>query len=137
MPVALSFTLETDGRLPSGDALSEAILRTDAETGNYTAYYMINCVHPTHVEPALAVEGPWRERLRGLRLNASRRSHAELDESTELDEGDPEELGEECQMLQTLLPRMNVLGGCCGTDERHVASIARHVTGQPPRAAPS
>jgi S-methylmethionine-dependent homocysteine/selenocysteine methylase len=137
MPVAISFTLETDGRLPSGDALSEAILRTDAETGNYTAYYMINCVHPTHVEPALAVEGPWRERLRGLRANASRRSHAELDESTELDEGDPEELGEECQMLHTLLPRMNVLGGCCGTDERHVASIARHVTGGPPRAAPS
>ena len=137
MPVAISFTLETDGRLPSGDALSDAILRTDAETGNYAAYYMINCVHPSHIEPALAVEGPWRERLHGLRANASRRSHAELDEATELDDGDPEELGEEYRMLQMLLPHMNVLGGCCGTDERHVAAIARHVTGRSARAAPS
>jgi S-methylmethionine-dependent homocysteine/selenocysteine methylase len=137
MPVAISFTLETDGRLPSGDALSEAILRTDAETGNYAAYYMINCVHPSHIEPALAVEGPWRERLHGLRANASRRSHAELDEATELDDGDPEALGEEVRMLHMLLPRMNVLGGCCGTDERHVEAIALHVSGKRARAAPS
>jgi len=131
MPVAISFTLERDGRLPSGDALSEAILRTDAETGGYAAYYMINCAHPTHIEPALAVAGPWRDRLHGLRANASRRSHAELDESTELDDGDPEELAEEYLALHHLLPRMNVLGGCCGTDERHVAAIARHITGRP------
>jgi S-methylmethionine-dependent homocysteine/selenocysteine methylase len=130
MPVAISFTLEIDGRLPSGDALSEAILRTDAETGDYAAYYMVNCVHPTHIEPALAVQGPWRDRLHGLRANASRRSHAELDESTELDDGDPEELGEEYLALHHLLPRMNVVGGCCGTDERHVAAIARHITGR-------
>jgi len=136
MPVVISFTLETDGRLPSGDALSEAILRTDAETGNYPAYYMVNCVHPTHVEPALAEDGPWRERLHGLRANASRRSHAELDEATELDDGDPEALGEEYLVLHSLLPRMNVLGGCCGTDERHVGAIARHLTGRPARAAP-
>ncbi|THC42251.1 homocysteine S-methyltransferase family protein [Massilia sp. Mn16-1_5] len=136
MPVAISFTLETDGRLPSGDALSEAILRTDAETGAYAAYYMINCAHPTHVEPALAEIGPWRERLHGLRANASRRSHAELDEATELDDGDPEALGEEYQVLHQLLPRMNVLGGCCGTDTRHVAAIARHVTGKPARDGP-
>lgn len=136
MPVAISFTLETDGRLPSGDALSEAILRTDAETGAYPAYYMINCAHPTHVEPALAEGGSWRERLHGLRANASRRSHAELDEATELDDGDPEALGEEYQVLHQLLPRMNVLGGCCGTDTRHVAAIARHITGRPARAGP-
>ena len=136
MPVAISFTLELDGRLPSGDALSDAILRTDAETGAYAAYYMVNCVHPSHIEPALAEEGPWRERLHGLRANASRRSHAELDEATELDDGDPEELGEEYETLQQLLPRMNVLGGCCGTDVRHVAAIARHVAGKPARAGP-
>ena len=136
MPVAISFTLETDGRLPSGDALSEAILRTDAETGAYPAYYMINCAHPTHVEPALAEGGSWRERLHGLRANASRRSHAELDEATELDDGDPEALGEEYQVLHQLLPPMNVLGGCCGTDTRHVAAIARHITGKPARAGP-
>lgn len=136
MPVAISFTLETDGRLPSGDALADAILRTDAETGNYAAYYMVNCVHPTHLAPALADNGPWRERLRGLRANASRRSHAELDEATELDDGNPEELGEEYLALHHLLPRMNVVGGCCGTDERHVESIARHLAARPARVGP-
>jgi len=128
IPIALSFTLETDGRLPSGDALASAILRTDAETGNYPAYYLINCAHPSHVEPALAEDGPWRERIHGLRANASRRSHAELDEAIELDDGDPEELGEEYLDMRTLLPRMNVVGGCCGTDERHVEAIARSLT---------
>lgn len=127
MPVAISFTLELDGRLPSGDRLSEAINRTDLETGGYAAYYMINCAHPTHVEPALAEPGPWRERLRGLRANASRRSHAELDDASELDDGDPEELGGEYLALHALLPQMNVVGGCCGTDERHVAAIARYM----------
>ena len=136
MPVAISFTLEIDGRLPSGDPLSDAVLRTDAETGNYAAYYMVNCVHPTHLAPALAEGGAWRERLHGLRANASRLSHAELDESTELDDGDPEALGEEYLALHNLLPRMNVVGGCCGTDERHVASIARHLTGRAARAGP-
>lgn len=125
MPVAISFTLETDGQLPSGDALSEAILRTDAETGSYCAYYMINCAHPGHIELALEEDGPWRERIHGVRANASRRSHAELDEATELDDGDPEELGEEYLELRTLLPHMNVVGGCCGTDERHVEAILR------------
>ncbi|MET0981105.1 MAG: homocysteine S-methyltransferase family protein [Telluria sp.] len=134
MPVAISFTLETDGCLPSGDRLSEAIERTDLETGSYAAYYMINCAHPTHIEPALREHGPWRDRLRGLRANASRRSHAELDNSNELDEGDPEELGDEYLALHTVLPQMNVVGGCCGTDERHVAAIARCLTG---RAAPA
>ncbi|MGJ9416931.1 homocysteine S-methyltransferase family protein [Massilia sp. CMS3.1] len=137
MPVAISFTLETDGRLPSGDALSEAILRTDAETGSYAAYYMVNCMHPSHFEPALAEKGPWRERLHGLRANASHRSHAELDESTELDDGNPETLGEEYLALHKTLPHMNVVGGCCGTDERHIASIARHLTGRAARAGPS
>lgn len=133
MPVAISFTLETDGRLPSGDTLSEAIERTDLETGSYAAYYMVNCAHPTHVEPALRDPGPWRERLRGLRANASRRSHAELDESTELDEGNPEQLGDEYLALRLALPQMNVVGGCCGTDERHVDAIARCLTGKAAR----
>lgn len=134
MPVAISFTLETDGRLPSGDALAEAVQRTDAETGNYAAYFMINCAHPSHIAPALLDAGPWRERLHGVRANASRRSHAELDASTELDDGDPEALGEDYLALRKLLPRMNVVGGCCGTDERHIGSIARHLTGRPPRS---
>jgi S-methylmethionine-dependent homocysteine/selenocysteine methylase len=75
--------------------------------------------------------------LAGLRANATRRSHAELDEASELDDGDPEELGEEVRMLRLRLPRMNVLGGCCGRDERHVASIARHIAAKPTRAPPA
>lgn len=136
MPVAISFTLETDGRLPSGDTLADAILRTDAETGSYAAYYMVDCVHPAHMAPALRETGPWRGRLRGLRANASRRSHAELDAATGLDEGDPETLGEHYLVLHKLLPRMNVVGGCCGTDERHMESIARHLAARPAQVGP-
>ena len=134
MPVAVSFTLETDGRLPSGDTLADAIGRTDLETGSYAAYYMVNCAHPAHVEPALLEPGPWRTRLCGLRANASRRSHAELDASPGLDDGDPEQLGDEYLALLGLLPHLNVVGGCCGTDERHVAAIARRLTGRAARA---
>jgi S-methylmethionine-dependent homocysteine/selenocysteine methylase len=123
IPVAISFTLETDGNLPSGDSLAAAIERTDQETDGYAAYYMINCAHPTHFEDVLQQGGQWLERIRGLRANASRRSHAELDESTDLDAGDPEELGSEYGDLRRLLPRLTVLGGCCGTDHRHIEAI--------------
>jgi len=123
MPVAISFTLETDGRLPSGETLAEAIERSDAETSAYPVYYMINCAHPTHFAAVLREGGAWRARIRGLRANASRRSHAELDESTELDVGDPQELGGNYRDLQAVLPRMTVVGGCCGTDHRHVEAI--------------
>jgi S-methylmethionine-dependent homocysteine/selenocysteine methylase len=127
MPVAVSFTLETDGRLPSGDTLADAIRRTDAETGGYAVYYMINCAHPEHFEPALRDGGPWRKRIRGLRANASRRSHAELDAGTELDAGDPDELGSQYRALRGLLPALTVAGGCCGTDHRHVDAICRNL----------
>jgi S-methylmethionine-dependent homocysteine/selenocysteine methylase len=123
MPVAISFTLETDGRLPSGDTLGEAIQRTDEETGGYAAYYMINCAHPTHFEHVLREGGVWVERIRGLRANASKRSHAELDQSTDLDAGDPEELGQQYRALHALLPKLTVVGGCCGTDHRHVDAM--------------
>jgi len=123
MPVAVSFTLETDGRLPSGMPLSEAIEATDAASDAHPAYYMINCAHPTHFAHVLEDAGPWRDRLRGIRANASKRSHAELDEATELDEGDPAELADEYRELRTLLPRLAVVGGCCGTDHRHIGAI--------------
>ena len=123
MPIAISFTLETDGRLPSGDTLAAAITCTDEETGAYPVYYMINCAHPTHFEHVLRDGGAWTGRIRGLRANASRRSHAELDESTELDDGNPEELGRQYRELTSLLPRIAVVGGCCGTDHRHVEAI--------------
>lgn len=123
MPAAISFTLETDGRLPSGDTLAEAIRRTDAETDGHAAYYMINCAHPTHFETMLREGGDWRARIRGLRANASKRSHAELDESSDLDMGDPHELGWAYDSLRSLLPGLSVVGGCCGTDHRHVEAI--------------
>ncbi len=125
MPVAISFTLETDGRLPSGDTLEQAITRTDAETGGYAKYYMINCAHPAHFQPVLAAGGVWCERIRGLRANASRRSHAELDECADLDIGDPQELGGQYRDLKSMLPRLSVMGGCCGTDHRHVGEICK------------
>jgi len=135
MPVAISFTLETDGRLPSGDTLARAIERTDEETGGYPAYYMINCAHPVHFAHDLLGDGAWRGRIRGLRANASKRSHAELDESTDLDAGDPHELGGQYRALGALLPGLRVVGGCCGTDHRHVEAICRAFRPSVPAAA--
>jgi S-methylmethionine-dependent homocysteine/selenocysteine methylase len=123
MPVVISFTVETDGRLPSGQRLADAIQHTDDATAAYAAYYMINCAHPEHFVELLGDGGQWLDRLRGLRANASRRSHAELDESTELDAGNPRELGGQYRELRRRLPRLSVLGGCCGTDHRHVDAI--------------
>jgi S-methylmethionine-dependent homocysteine/selenocysteine methylase len=125
IPAAISFTLEADGRLPSGDTLQDAIQRTDDATGGYAAYYMINCAHPTHFEHVLRGGDAWLERIRGLRANASRRSHAELDEAVDLDDGDPEELSTQYGALCQRLPALTVVGGCCGTDHRHVQAICR------------
>ncbi|MGH8239328.1 MAG: homocysteine S-methyltransferase family protein [Steroidobacteraceae bacterium] len=127
VPIAVSFTLQTNGNLPSGDTLAQAIQRTDDETDGYPAYYMINCAHPTHFEHLLD-GSPWTTRVRGIRANASRRSHLELDESTDLDEGDPDELADQYRMLFERLPALAVVGGCCGTDHRHVAAICSALT---------
>ena len=123
VPVAMSFTVETDGKLPTGQPLHEAIQQVDSETDTYAAYFMVNCAHPNHFSSALEHEGQWRQRLGGLRANSSVRSHAELDEATELDEGNPTELGAQHAALRGRLPGVRVLGGCCGTDARHVAAI--------------
>jgi S-methylmethionine-dependent homocysteine/selenocysteine methylase len=123
MPVAISFTLETDGRLPTGQSLGDAIAEVDEATRGAPAYYMINCAHPTHFEATLAGKGAWLDRIRGLRANASKRSHAELNEAPDLDAGDPEELGGEYRAVVRRLPHINVLGGCCGTDHRHIEQI--------------
>jgi S-methylmethionine-dependent homocysteine/selenocysteine methylase len=123
LPAAISFTVETDGRLPSGQPLGEAIEQVDSDSGGSPSYYMINCAHPTHFESVLEQGDGWTERVRGLRANASTLSHAELDEAEELDEGDPTDLGARYAGLRERLPRLNVLGGCCGTDHRHIAAI--------------
>jgi S-methylmethionine-dependent homocysteine/selenocysteine methylase len=123
LPSAISFTVETDGRLPSGQALGDAIEEVDAATDRAPAYFMINCAHPTHFASVVEGAGPWVERIGGLRANASTMSHAELDEAEELDEGDPADLGRRHGALKALLPNVNVLGGCCGTDQRHVGEI--------------
>ncbi|HYO24877.1 MAG TPA: homocysteine S-methyltransferase family protein [Lacipirellulaceae bacterium] len=124
MPVAISFTLETDGRLPTGPTLREAVEQVDALTQTAPAYYMINCAHPTHFQGALESGQPWAQRIRGVRANSSRKSHAELDESPALDEGNPQELGGEIRDLVADHPQLCVLGGCCGTDLRHIREIA-------------
>jgi S-methylmethionine-dependent homocysteine/selenocysteine methylase len=119
----ISFTVETDGRLPTGQPLGEAIDRVDVETGGAPAYFMVNCAHPTHFAEVFEESGPWLGRVRGLRANASAKSHAELDEAEELDEGDPLELAESYRELARRLPNLTVVGGCCGTDHRHIGAI--------------
>lgn len=123
LPAAISFTLETDGRLPTGQALGEAIETVDSATRNGPAYYMINCAHPTHFDTVLKTGGDWIKRVRGIRANASKRSHAELNEAPDLDDGNPVELGSEYRDIRRRHPHINVLGGCCGTDHRHVEAI--------------
>lgn len=125
LPSVVSFTVETDGKLPSGEALGEALDRVDAESAVPPAYYMINCAHPLHFDAVLERGGRLCERIHGLRVNASTKSHAELDDSTLLDDGDPEDLGRHYRRLCGVLPNLKVLGGCCGTDHRHVDAMCR------------
>ncbi len=123
IPCAISFTVETDGRLATGTALGAAILAVDAATDASPAYYMVNCAHPSHFEQALHRGEPWLDRVRGVKANASEKSHQELDESETLDAGDPADLGRRYRALTETFPQMRILGGCCGTDHRHVQAI--------------
>jgi homocysteine S-methyltransferase len=124
LPAAIAFTVETDGRLPSGDTLRSAIEQVDqACEDDAPVYYMINCAHPTHFDHVLVNGEVWLDRIRGLRANASTMSHAELDNAQELDAGDPVDLGRRYRDLRERMPRLSVLGGCCGTDHRHIAAI--------------
>jgi S-methylmethionine-dependent homocysteine/selenocysteine methylase len=130
IPAVISFTVETDGRLPSGQSLGDAVTAVDAATNRGPAYYMINCAHPTHFASALETKAPWVDRIRALRANASAKSHAELDTAEELDDGNPEELGALYANLVRQMPQLTILGGCCGTDHRHVEAICRAVSSQ-------
>ncbi len=124
LPAAISFTVETNGALPNGQSLADAITEVDAATDHYPAYYMVNCAHPDHFGGAL-LDAPWARRIRGIRANASRLSHAELDAAPALDAGNPQELAQQYSALSKRMPWLNVFGGCCGSDLRHVTEIAR------------
>ena len=129
VPAVIGFTVETDGRLPSGQSLADAIAETDAAGPRRPDWFMVNCAHPDHFSGVLA--GEWTARIGALRCNASRLSHAELDEAESLDDGDPEEWGGLSARLAERLPNLRVLGGCCGTDHRHVERLAAHLSGAP------
>ena len=129
VPAVISFTVETNGRLPGGESLEEAIEKTDEHTDGYASYYMINCAHPTHFDGELVRNGIWKTRIKGIRANASTKSHAELDESTSLDSGDRDLLARGYVGLKSRLPELKVIGGCCGTDHRHVDSICQALFG--------
>jgi homocysteine S-methyltransferase len=121
LPIAISFTVETDGRLPSGPTIADAITTVDATAA--PDYYLINCAHPTHIRTGLGQPGPWIDRIIGIRANASLKSHAELDDADHLDEGDIGGLAAAQAELTAALPALTILGGCCGTDHRHVAAL--------------
>jgi homocysteine S-methyltransferase len=123
LPHVVSFTVETDGRLIGGATLREAVEAVDEATSGSPAYYMVNCAHPTHFDDAIGRGEAWTERLGGVRANASVLSHAELDDAATLDEGEPADLGRRYRALKSRLPGLRVVGGCCGTDHRHVEAI--------------
>jgi len=125
IPSVIGFTVETDGRLPSGASLGEAIEQVDAATGSAPAWFLVNCAHPEHVLPGLPEQDePWLSRIGAYRANASRMSHAELDEMEVLDDGDPTDLASGYLALRSRIPGIHVIGGCCGTDVRHVAAAS-------------
>ncbi|GGD21161.1 homocysteine S-methyltransferase family protein [Hyunsoonleella pacifica] len=127
IPVVISFTVETDGNLPSGESLAEAINTIDNGTNTYPKYYMINCAHPTHFLNKITSNSTWKSRIKGIRANASCKSHAELDQYTTLDKGNKEELGQWYISLKKYLPNLKIFGGCCGTDASHVKSICTQI----------
>lgn len=124
LPCVIGFTVETDGHLPDGKPLGDAIETVDAACTTAPVYYMVNCAHPDHFADKLRNNGAWLSRIHSVRANASRMSHAELDEAEELDEGDAKELARLYVELKHLLPNLNVVGGCCGTDHNHVEEMA-------------
>ncbi|UJR34873.1 hypothetical protein I4U23_027651 [Adineta vaga] len=129
MPIVISFTVETDGCLPSGQTLKDAIELVDHATENTPVYYMINCAHPGHFERLFVSDEPWLLRIRGIRCNASAKSHTELDECKELDSGNPVEFGELNRALLEKSKVLSIFGGCCGTDHRHVEEISKQCIG--------
>lgn len=121
IPIAVSFTVETDGRLASGIPLADALRRVDDVAA--PDFFLVNCAHPSHVEVALTVPGEWTRRIAGTRTNASPAGHDDLDAAVERGDGTPEEFAAAQHRLMNRLPHLSIVGGCCGTDARHIAAI--------------
>ncbi len=132
VPLVISFTVEKDGRLPGGESLAQAVSKVDRATEEYPSYYMVNCAYPTHMEGGFDPEGAWQQRLGGLKPNASSKSHEELNESKELDSGDPSDFAKRCADLRRRFPNLQVFGGCCGTGVEHFKHLARELVGSCP-----
>jgi S-methylmethionine-dependent homocysteine/selenocysteine methylase len=130
LPIAVSFTVETNGCLPTGQTLQNAIEAVDEATDQVAAYFMVNCAHPDHFSHVLD-DAAWARRILGVRCNASRMSHAELDECESLDDGDPIELASQYDAIRVKMPWLNIFGGCCGSDLRHVTEIAKRIATVP------
>jgi len=126
VPVAISFTTETDATLAGGLPLKDGIAQVDDETDGGAEYFLVNCAHPDHFFTALD-GADWSRRILGVRCNASNKSHAQLDASDSLDDGDPEALAEQYESLSQRMPWLKIFAGCCGTDLRHVTEIAARV----------
>ncbi len=123
LPIIMSLVVETDGCLADGTPLIDAIDQIEAQTDGSALFYMVNCAHPTHFADVIKAH----PRLKGVVANASSCSHAELDEAEELDDGDPVQLGQEIAAAMRDNPSIQVFGGCCGTDMRHLKQMALEV----------
>ncbi len=124
--VAVSWSLASNGRLTSGPGLEEAVTRVDAAVPGGVAWHGINCSHPVEFAHALT-GGAWQARLRCIRPNAVSMDKVALCKLGHLEDGDPAELGRQMGQVARQFPAMDVWGGCCGTDHRHLREIARNV----------
>ena len=125
MPCSISFAVGTDGCLPTGQSLREAIHEVDDATGQMPAYYSISCVHPDHLMDVLSGGAGWLDRIGGIRASAFGLKRAVPDQSGAFDGDNPMELDHHYFQLRTRLRNLGVFGGCCGTDHRHIEEICK------------
>ncbi|MGF7162328.1 S-methylmethionine-dependent homocysteine/selenocysteine methylase [Rhodoligotrophos appendicifer] len=132
LPYALAPIIDAGARMLDGTPLAEAIARIDARVKPAPQHYLIGCVHPTLFREAYqngpsltaAVAG----RIAGLKANASTLPPDQLDRLDHLEAGLPQLFGEQMADLHRRYG-LTVLGGCCGTDHRHIRAIAEALLG--------
>ncbi|MBW2409401.1 MAG: homocysteine S-methyltransferase family protein [Deltaproteobacteria bacterium] len=128
IPYSLSFVIRSDGRVLDGTPLQAAIEKIDAAVNPGPLFYQINCVHPAIFRKAIEQSEPGFDRLLGLQANTSEKSPEELDGLGYLDTSEPEEFAESMLALHTHFG-LKIIGGCCGTDHRHIEEIAKRLSG--------